>query len=322
MLGGAGALAQGRILEGRKIVVLGAAGFIGSATLPALKDAGARVVGVDVSAIPDAGFADEWVVTDIAGQPLPEQLFVDTDAVIHLAWNNDPGRGNSDFGADAASNVAASAKIFQQAAMSGVRRIVYASSGGTVYGRAPTPTSESVAPNPIGGYGAGKAAAELYLMAAGAAYGVETCILRISNPYGPGQRPNRGQGFVATALARTIAQTPIELFGSDQIARDYIFIDDLVQAIVLAVADSTPSALWNIGSGTAVTLANVLDIIFQVVGYDTVVHRSNQRSMDCDKVQLDVSKAKRSLGWEPMVSMADGIARTLAWQMQVRENQP
>lgn len=322
MLGGAGALGQGRILEGRKIVVLGAAGFIGSATLPALKDAGAWVVGVDISPVPRAGFADDWIIADIVGQPLPEQLFAGADAVIHLAWKNDPGRGNADFGADAASNVAASARIFQQAAASGVRRVIYASSGGTVYGRAPTPTPESTALSPIGGYGAGKAAGELYLMAAGAAYGIETCILRISNPYGPGQQPNRGQGFVATALARTIDQIPIELFGSDQIARDYIYIDDLVQAIVLATADSTPSAIWNVGSGVALSLAYVLDLIFQVVGYDTVVHRSNQRSMDCEKVQLDVSEVRRSIGWKSKIAIKDGIARTLAWQMQVRQNQP
>ena len=322
MLGGTDALAQGHNWEGRKVVVLGAAGFIGSAILPALKSAGAWVVGVDISPAPQTGLADDWVVADIVGQPLPEQLFVDADAIIHLAWKNDPGRGNADFGADAASNVAASARIFQQAAMSGARRIIYASSGGTVYGRAPTPTPESMALSPIGGYGAGKAAGELYLMAAGAAYGVETCILRISNPYGPGQRPNRGQGFVATALARTIDQTPIELFGSDQIARDYIYIDDLVQAIVLATADSSPSAIWNIGSGIAVTLAEVLDMIFQAVGHDTVVRRSSQRSMDCEKVQLDINEVRHSLGWEPKVRMTDGIVRTLAWQMQVRQDQP
>lgn len=315
-------MAQGRNLEGRKIVVLGAAGFIGSAILPALKGAGAWVVGVDMSPDPQGGFADDWVIADIVGQPLPEQLFSDAYAIIHLAWNNDPGRGNADFGADAASNVAASARIFQHAAISGVRRIVYASSGGTVYGRAPTPTPESWALNPIGGYGAGKAAGELYLMAAGAAYGVETCILRISNPYGPGQRPNRGQGFVATALARTINHTSIELFGSDQIARDYIYIDDLVRAIVLATADSTSSAVWNIGSGIAVTLADVLDMIFQAVGHGTVVRRSSQRSMDCEKVQLDISEVRHSLGWEPTVKMIDGIARTMAWQRQVSQSQP
>lgn len=309
-------MANGRIFEGRKVVVLGAAGFIGSAVLPAFKQAGARVTGVDVIPMPDGSIADEWVVADIVNQPPPAHLFAEAHTVVHLAWKNDPGRGNANLGGDAATNVAASARIFQQAATVGVRRILYASSGGTVYGRASTPTPETAPLSPIGGYGAGKAAGELYLSAVGNAYGVETCVLRISNPFGPGQRPNRGQGFIATAIARTIERSPIELFGSDQIARDYLFIDDLVEAIVLAAANDSQSAVWNIGSGIAVTLADVLKMIFEVVGHDTAIHYLNQRSMDCDKVQLDIAEIKRALGWQPKIAMVDGIAKALAWQLQ------
>lgn len=310
-------MANGRIFDGRKVVVLGAAGFIGGAVLPAFKLAGAHVVGVDVIPMPSDSLADEWLVADIVNEPLPDHLFADAHIVVHLAWKNDPGRGNSNLGADAATNVAAAAKIFQQAASLRVKRILYASSGGTVYGRAPTPTPESTPLSPIGGYGAGKAAGELYLSAVGNAYGIETCILRISNPFGPGQRPNRGQGFIATAIARTIERIPIELFGSDQIARDYLFIDDLVDAMLLASADNTPAAIWNIGSGIALTLAQVLEMIFEAVGHDTAIVQLNQRSMDCDKVQLDIAKVRKALGWQPKVSMAEGIARALAWQLQM-----
>lgn len=312
-------MANGRILDGRKVIVLGAAGFIGSALLPAIKQAGAHVIGVDVIPMPIGSIADEWMVADIVNQPLPDQLFTDAHTIIHLAWKNDPGRGNANLGADAATNVSASARMFQQAATLGVRRILYASSGGTVYGRASTPTPETAPLSPIGGYGAGKAAGELYLSAVGSTYGLETCVLRISNPFGPGQRPNRGQGFIATAIARTIERVPIELFGSDQISRDYLFIDDLVDAILLAAADDSAAAVWNIGSGLAVTLADVLRMIFEAVGHDTPIHHLNQRSMDCDKVQLDIREVKRALGWQPKVSMADGIARALAWQLQMSQ---
>lgn len=309
-------MAKGRILDGRKVVVLGAAGFIGSAVLPAFKQAGAFVVGVDVVPKPVASIADEWVVSDIVSELPPDAVFAGADTVVHLAWKNDPGRGNADLGTDAATNVAASARVFQRAAGLGVRRILYASSGGTVYGRAPTPTPETAPLSPIGGYGAGKAASELYLSAVGGAYGVQTCVLRISNPFGPGQRPNRGQGFIATAIARAIERAPIELFGSDQIARDYLFIDDLVDAMVLAVANEAPSAVWNVGSGEAVTLAEVLDMIFEAVGHNTTIRYLNQRPMDCDKVQLDIRKIKNSLGWQPNISMRSGIARALDWQIR------
>lgn len=312
-------MANGRIFDGRKVVVLGAAGFIGGRLLPALKREGAHVVGVDMMPAPDGSVADEWAVADIVNLPLPDRLFEGVDTVVHLAWRNDPGRGNADLGADAATNVAASARLFQQAATLGVRRILYASSGGTVYGRADTPTPETAPLCPIGGYGAGKAAGELYLSAVGNAYGVQTCVLRISNPYGPGQWPNRGQGFVATALGRTLGRLPIELFGNAEISRDYIFIDDVVDAIVLAAADTTSPATWNIGSGVAVTLADVLKLIFEAVGHDTPISYLNQRPMDCDKVQLDISEAGRALGWRPKVSMADGIALALAWQRQVAQ---
>ena len=106
------------------------------------------------------------------------------------------------------------------------------------------------------------------------------------------------------------------MFGSDQIARDYLFIDDLVDAFVLAAAHDTPSAVWNIGSGTAVTLAEILKMIFEIVGHDTELRLLNQRPMDCDKVQLDIAEVKRALGWRPKVSIAEGIARALSWQLQ------
>jgi UDP-glucose 4-epimerase len=308
-------MSEVRVMEGRKVAVLGAGGFIGRACVKALAASGAHVVGIGSG--PDAvpGSA-EWLTMDLFQQNLPPDAIADLDVLLHMAWRNIPGRGNADMKGDVLSNVASAVGVFEQVARAGARRIVYASSGGTIYGRADVPTPETTLMAPIGGYGAGKAAAEMFLHAIHHVHGIQTCAMRIANPYGPGQYPDRGQGFIATAIARTLRREPIEIFGSLAMSRDYLYIDDVANGIVMACADERPQVTWNIGSGHDLSLEQVIDRVFAAVGHDTEIRHGQSRPMDIPRMALDVSRIADELGWRPGTSMEEGLARTVPWVRQ------
>ena len=295
------------------VLVVGAAGFLGQACTAALISAGFRVHCVDVLDRPTEGAAS-WTVADISNDGVPESLLVDTRALFHFAWRNDPGRGNDDMGNDVRTNVACAVQTFEQAARGGVKRIIYPSSGGTIYGKCPPlPTPETAPVLPVGGYGAGKAAAEFYLHAIALAYQVETCALRIGNPYGPGQYPERGQGFIATAIARTLRGEPIEVFGTTALARDYVYIDDVADGFVRACTSDRVPPVLNLGSGSEYSIEQLIPLIFAAAGCETNVDKLPGRAVDVPRVRLDASLIGEALGWRPRTSMEQGLERTVAW---------
>jgi UDP-glucose 4-epimerase len=274
---------------------------------------GFTVDGVDIveNAIPGV---KSWTVADVMTEGVPSELLAGAGTLINFAWRNDPGRGNSDMSNDVQTNVAAAVRSFEDAARAGVRRIIYPSSGGTIYGDdPPLPTPETAPIKPVGGYGAGKAAAELYLHAIALAHGTETCALRIGNPYGPGQHPERGQGFIATAAARTLRGTPIQIFGSASLARDYIYITDVAEAFVRAVAVDVLPPVLNLGSGMDLSLQELIPLIFAAAGRKTEIEYLPARSVDVPRVRLDISRIHECLGWRPSTTMQEGLRDTLEW---------
>ena len=295
------------------VVVVGAAGFLGQACTKALVSAGMTVDAVDVVETSIEGVSS-WTVADVARDGVPGELLARAGTLINFAWRNDPGRGNADMAKDAQTNVAAAVRSFEDAARAGVRRIVYPSSGGTIYGdNPPLPTPETAPIRPVGGYGAGKAAAELYLHAIALAYGTQTCALRIGNPYGPGQYPERGQGFIATATARTMVGTPIQIFGSAALARDYVYIGDVAEAFVRAVQiDELPPVL-NLGSGIDRSLDELIPLISTAAGREPEIEYVPARRVDVPRVQLDITLIQQTLGWRPTTSIEEGLQHTVKW---------
>ncbi len=300
------------------VIVVGAGGFLGRACASVLSRAGKRVCCVDI-VDGSVGGTESWTVADVAKDGIPERLLTQASTLFHFAWRNDPGRGNNDMTSDVRTNVAGAVRAFEAAARAGVKRIIYPSSGGTIYGRDPElPTPETAPIAPIGGYGAGKAAAEVYLHAIGSAYGIETSALRIANPYGPGQYPDRGQGFIATAIARTMRGESIEVFGTAALSRDYIYIDDLAESFLLACEAEKLPAVLNIGTSLDYTIEALLPMIFVAVGHVTDVLMMPARPVDVPRVRLDISLARKTLNWGPRTRLTEGLKRTAAWIESIR----
>lgn len=193
--------------------------------------------------------------------------------------------------------------------------VIYASSGGTVYTDESLPFSETSQANGANEYGKSKLAMERALSNSE----VTSTILRISNAYGPGQRLNRGQGVIGTWLNEVFQGNPISVFGSIENTRDFVFIDDVVNAIVAAMNQSTNLEIFNIGSGVGVSLNSIIDEIQQVTGNEIAIKKMEARSVDRAANWLDIRKAQDILNWTPTTSLREGIQMT--WNSLIHAKQ-
>jgi UDP-glucose 4-epimerase len=193
--------------------------------------------------------------------------------------------------------------------------LVFASSGGTVYGalrRVPARESDALAP--LGAHGAGKAAAELYLGVYRSLHGLDCRVARIANPFGAGQDPTRGQGAATTFLHHALAGRPITIWGDGEVVRDYIHITDTAAGLAaLALAPRMEgAAVFNIASGRGVSLNDIVAELKARLHHPIEVRYEPGRGFDVPVSILDVTLARDMLGWSPRVSFAEGVSRTLA----------
>jgi UDP-glucose 4-epimerase len=237
------------------------------------------------------------------------------DVVFHLAWTTVHETSNQDPAADASANLIPSIRLLEDCLRAGIGRVVFTSSGGTVYGQVrSTPTPETHPQNPISGYGITKLAVEHYLQMFGHLYGLDYAILRPSVPYGPRQNPLGNQGAAAVFLYRVARNLPVTIWGDGSISRDFFFVTDLVDALVkAATAQLSLPRVFNIGGAELVTLNELLRRVELTLGRRAEVHYQATRSFDADRVHLDTRLAQKELGWQPTVQLEEGLRRTAAW---------
>jgi UDP-glucose 4-epimerase len=302
-------------VAGLRCLVVGGGGFIGKAVCAALTKSGAFVTAFGRS-VPEAGNGDaRWVRGDTGDEPALAAVLERQDVVIHLAGTAEPERSNLDPLGDLAANAGSTISLMQLARDAAVRRIIYASSGGTVYG----PTGwdripESAPTNPISAYGVSRLASEKYIAALGRLYEMKHCILRIANPYGPGQSPTRRQGLVGVAVGRALQSAAFEIWGDGSVVRDFVYIDDVAQAFVRAIANDGPQTLLNVGSGEGISVRHAVEYIYEACGADRSLIRFRPgRPADVPRNVLANDLVAREIGWRPVVSWPVGIARTIAW---------
>lgn len=238
------------------------------------------------------------------------------DVVFHLVGTSLPATSNRDPAGDLIASVAPTVRLLDICRRHGVRTVVFASSGGTVYGIPRTvPIPESAPTDPITAYGVAKLAIEKYLRLYHHLYGLDYRILRISNPYGRHQPFERGQGLVATAIHRLLRHQPVEVWGDGSAVRDYIHVDDVASAFIQAVTYSGPHKLMNVGSGVGRSVNQLIDDVKAAIaepGLPEIVYRPGRPS-DVPANILDIALIQKETGWRPAVEWQHGLRDTIGW---------
>lgn len=309
-------------------LVLGGSGFIGSRLVAALAAAGHPVRSFDRGdARLDFVTAGREHVSAIKGdfQNAGElaEAAEGCEICFHLVSTTLPKSSNDDPVFDVESNVVGSLRLLEICRSKGVRKIIYVSSGGTVYGvPRRVPIDETHPTEPVCSYGIAKLAIEKYLHLHYLLHGLEYCVLRVSNPYGPGQNIHAPQGAVGVFLGKLIDDAPIHIWGDGEVVRDYIYIDDVVGALLAAMKTAAPPVVLNIGSGAGLSLNALLAEIAAATGRTPRVIYEDARLFDVPVSVLDIGKAREKLDWRPGISMGEGLRRTWDWLLTKQGRTP
>jgi UDP-glucose 4-epimerase len=306
-----------------KCLVLGGGGFIGINLCERLLSEGHTLrvferprllVGEKVSGPSLISFQKsvEWVEGDFTNPADIEGAVAGCDIIFHLICTTLPNSSNANPVYDIETNLTSTVKLLEKAREHRVRKIVFISSGGTVYGipqRVPIPESHPT--DPICSYGITKLSIEKYLHLYHYLYGLDYCILRVANPYGEHQRAAATQGAVAVFLHHAINREPIEIWGDGSVVRDYVYIGDVVDALSKAVHHSGGPRTFNIGSGLGHSLNDLIGTIESLLGYTVERIYKEGRAVDVPETVLDISNARDFLSWGPRTSFRDGLLHTL-----------
>jgi UDP-glucose 4-epimerase len=306
------------------VLVTGGAGFIGSHIAEAYLGAGWSVTCLDdlsrgkQEQVPaGAHFVKADVRSKEAFAAVADGKF---DVVVHQAAQIDVRISVDEPALDASINLVGFANILSGVSAGKVRRVVFASSGGVVYGDPDTlPTPEPTANLPISPYGVSKLAGEHYLRVLGQLHGFEGVALRYSNVYGPRQDPKSEAGVVSIFVSRMLEDRPVTIFGDGKQTRDYVFVRDVARANLLAgsVAVSRGDRLdvpaFNIGTGRETSVNDLAQHVGRAIGRTPSVEYAPPRAGELFRSCLDVSKAARQLKWQPEVTFDEGMKALAGW---------
>jgi len=308
-----------RSLGPMRCVVFGAGGFIGTNLCRKLAGRVSHVRGFGrPPRFPAALAGIDWAQGDFSDVRSVQAAVEGCDTVFHLISTTTPASANADMPLDLQQNVLSTLHLLEACRAAGVRRIVFVSSGGTVYGiPKQIPTPEDAPTWPISAYGVSKLAIERYLHLHEFLYGLEFRILRLSNPFGPFQIASKNQGVIAAFLQRALSGQPLEVWGDGTATRDYVYIDDVVDALERAALDDGEARVFNIGAGVPRSIAQLIEAVADVVGHKLRVERRDARQVDVPASVLDISRSREVLGWTPQTGFREGLTRTAEWMRSI-----
>jgi UDP-glucose 4-epimerase len=298
------------------VLVTGGAGFIGSHTVDALLMAGHAVTVVDdlstgvranvsgAAVLAQVDIRDPVALDGVVQRSSP-------DVVMAFAGRIDVRRAIEDPVQDASANVVGSLNTFCAGARHGAGRLIFASTGGALYGEARVPADEYTQVRPLSPYGVAKYAAEQYLAWAGRHFGVACTTLRYANVYGPRQNASQEAGVVALFLRRLLDGDPLVIHGDGLQTRDFVYVQDVVRANLLAM--TSPGGTYNIGTGRATSISGLAGLCSRLHGHDVAIRHGQAIAGEVRDSVLDVGLAAEQLGWRPLWTLEDGLRETLQW---------
>jgi len=311
----------------RKVLVTGGAGFIGSHVAEAFISAGWDVTVLDNLARgkqSQVARAATFRQLD-AGSPEARDLVATGgfEVLCHLAAQIDVRVSVSDPILDAEENLLALLNLLEGGRAGGLKRVVFSSSGGVVYGEGTPPHREPNPKLPIAPYGVTKLASEFYLHVYRTLYGLEAFCLRYANVYGPRQDPHGEAGVVAIFGNRLRTVKPITIYGNGSQTRDYVYVGDVARANLLAATAAVPEAdgtidPWgfNIGTDTETSVTQLAETMMASAGRTVPVEYAEARVGELQRSSLKIEKAAKLLGWVPEVNLSEGLRRTYDWIVQ------
>ncbi len=307
-----------------RVLVTGGAGFIGSHISEAYLAEGWEVVVLDDLSrghqrnVPSGA---RLVRADIRS-PEARKLLAEGGFTVlnHHAAQIDVRMSVDEPALDASINVVGLVNLLEGAGAGGVKRVLFASSGGVVYGDPEVvPTPETAPKGPISPYGVSKLSGEYYLRAIAALRGLETVSMRYANVFGPRQDPKSEAGVVSIFVSRLLENRPLTVFGNGLQTRDYVFVRDVARANVLASTATVPAGssiddtAFNIATGKQTNVLELAEMVGKVMGQKPVVEMAPARAGELFRSSLDVAKAGKVLGWKPQSGFEDGLPQLVDW---------
>ena len=298
---------------GQSVFITGALGYLGRNLAAYLLGKRYKVVLCDIIRSKEAGrlesLGGEFLREDISAlSPAARRKLERCSSVIHLACATTPATSEASPVADITRNLAGTAALLRAGADAGIRKFIFASSGGTVYGApARLPVSEALPPAPCNMHGAMKLCSEVYIKAFAEKYGFDCALLRIANLYGPRQHYKTLFGAVAVFTQAILSGKPIQIWGSGETTRDYIYIADTVAAFEAAVRCKAVSGVFNVSTGKGTSLNSLIRLIEKETGRRAEVRYLPSRKLDVPVSVLSPRKLAKTSGWRPAVSLRDGV---------------
>ncbi len=298
-----------------KVLVTGGAGFIGSHVCDAFLRAGHEVIALDNLSSGKRENLDPRVrlaVLDIRSPEAAELIRSERPQVLcHLAAQMDVRRSVEDPRFDADANILGMLNLLEASRVAGVKKVIFSSTGGAIYGEQDVfPAPESHATRPVSPYGVSKASGELYLGYYKAQYGLSYVALRYANVYGPRQNPHGEAGVVAIFAQRLVAGQGCTIFGDGGQTRDFVFGPDVARANLLAFEKDSVGAI-NIGTGVETDINRLYALLAEAAGSNQPVVHAPGKPGEQRRSCIDASLARRVLGWEPTVGVAEGLRKTV-----------
>ena len=302
-----------------KIAIFGGGGFLGSAIADRLLEDNHELriferPRVEPYRIFTQGEQVEWLTGDLMSVHDVSNAIDGVDVVLHLVSTTLPKGSNDDMLYDVQSNLISTLQMLDAMVCKGIKKIVFISSGGTVYGNPVyLPINEKHPTEPRVSYGITKLAIEKYLMLNNYLYGLKVNILRVANPFGERQRVETAQGAVGVFLNKAMRNEPIEIWGDGTVTRDYIYVRDVAEAFARAVVYDGEQSVFNISSGIGTSLNELISLLERVLGREVVRCYRPGRPFDVPVSILDNTLAQQELKWTPRISLEEGILKTANW---------